>query len=267
MTVTQRIAATLLLAFLITTPGFAATPPPDLPPCPSAEQEPDIAALIRRVEYSQEGLSSIATIRMNIQTETWSRSLRMRIWSKGRDYALIRILEGGPREIGMMTLKREKQLWNYLPQAERVMRLPSGMMGDSWMGSDFTNDDLVGGTSMVDDFTYELVGTLTHDDREAWHIRLTPKASATMVWERIEIVVDRETCVPLVQRFYDDDGEVARTMTFSDIRTIGWRHFPGRISVKPEDTERETVIVYESIEFDVDIPDATFSLHRLQQGR
>src|SRR5678809_298842 len=112
--------------------------------------------------------SSIATMSMQIKTPSWSRKLKLQVWSSGKEYALVRVLEGGPREKGMMTLKRDNQLWNYLPEAGRVMKLPSGMLGDSWMGSDFTNDDLVRGTSLVKDFDAKVTGTTVQDRRAAW---------------------------------------------------------------------------------------------------
>jgi outer membrane lipoprotein-sorting protein len=245
----------------------AAQAPSDLPACPTTQETPDPAQLVRRIERTIEGRSAISTMTMSIRTKAWSRRLRMKTWSEGRDYALIRVLEGGPRETGLLTLKREKQLWNYLPRAGRIMKLPSGMLGDSWLGSDFTNDDLVRGNSIVDDFETALAGTTTHEGRNAWRVTLTPRPTAAVVWGRIEMLVDRAVCVPLVERFYDEEGLLARTMTFSDIRTIGWRHFPARVTVVPEDSARETMISYEEIEFDVVIPDDTFSLHRLQQGR
>lgn len=245
----------------------AAGEPKDLPACPTKVDAPDLAKLLTRVEQSMQGASSVGTVTMTIKTTKWSRTLKMKMWGKGQDLALVRILDGGPREKGMMTLKRDKQLWNYLPQAGRVMKIPSGMLGDSWMGSDFTNDDLVHGTSIVRDFDAKLTGTIEYDKRPAWRIELTPKKTATVVWDKIEVTLDRATCVPLVQRFFDEDGKVARTMTLSDIKAIGWRQFPSRMTVKPAETGRETSISYDAMEFDVAIPEDTFSLRRLQQGR
>ncbi len=263
----QGLLLTTLALALFVTAASAAQPPPDLPVCPTTQDAPDPAQLVRRIERTLEGRSAISTMTMTIRTKSWSRRLRMKAWSKGRDYALVRVLEGGPRETGLMTLKREKQLWNYLPQAGRTMKLPSGMLGDSWLGSDFTNDDLVRGNSIVDDFEVTLVGTGRQEGREAWRVRLTPKPTAAVVWARIEMLIDRAFCIPLLETFYDEDGALARTMTFSEIRSVGWRHFPARVAVVPEDTARETAISYDEIEFDVPIPDDTFSLHRLQQGR
>ena len=237
----------------------------NVPPCPTAEDAPDVAALVKRTEQLLDGKSSAATMSMQIKTPSWSRKLKLQIWSTGKKYALIKILEGGPREVGMMTLKREDQLWNYLPQAGRVMKLPSGMMGDSWLGSDFTNDDLVKGSSLTDDFTSAVNGTVEQDGRKAWQITLTPRPNAVVVWGKIEMLVDRSSCVPVDERFFDEEGKSVRHMAFADFKDVGWRHFPQKMTVTPAEAGRETSITYESIEFDKDISDDTFSLHRLQQ--
>jgi outer membrane lipoprotein-sorting protein len=249
----------------------AEAPPPaapsDVPPCPSGAEKPDVAALVRRTDKLLNGRSFVGTMTMAIKTPSWSRKLTFKVWTQGKDYALIRVLEGGPRETGMMTLKREKQLWNWLPQAGRVMKLPSGMMGDSWMGSDFTNDDLVKGSSWVDDFDAEVKGTLELDGRGAWQVVLTPKPKAVVVWGRIEMLLDRQTCQPLAQHFYDEDGKLVRKMTFGEFRQIGWRIFPARMTVVPAEPGRETSISYGELEFDAAVPDDTFSLDRLRKGR
>jgi len=245
----------------------AADQPPAIPPCPSDAAKPDVVALIKRIDRLLTGRSSVVVMTMSITTPSWRGTLKLKVWAEGKDYALIRVLDSGPRETGMMTLKREKQLWNYLPQAGRVMKLPSGMLGDAWMGSDFTNDDLVRGTSIVSDFDTKVTGTLTHDGRKAWRLVLVPRPRAVVVWGKVEMIVDRASCVPLLERFYDEDGKLARTMSLGDIRAIGWRRFPARMAVKPQDARRETVVTWEEIRFDIDVPDDTFSLHRLQRGR
>lgn len=242
-------------------------PPADLPACPSDSEKPDVAQLVTRTERVMDGKSSVSVMKMNIKTPSFERTVKMKTWSKGRDFALIRVLEGGARDTGMMTLKREKQLWNYLPQAGRVMKLPSGMMGDSWMGSDFTNDDLVKGSSLASDFDSRVDKTGEHDGRKVWFITLVPRASSTAVWSRVEMVLDRESCLPLEQRFFDEDNQLARRMTFSDLKKVGWRTYPMKFTVQPSEAGRQTSITYESIELDGDVPDDTFSLRRLQSGR
>lgn len=262
------LSLALVAAPPTTAPAKAAdTPPADVPPCPSGSDSPDVAALVSRTEKLLNGRSSESTFTMTIKTRDWTRSLKLRAWSKGQDYALLRVLEGGPRETGMMTLKREKQLWNYLPQAGRVMKLPSGMMGDSWMGSDFTNDDLVHGSSLEEDYTSKVLGTEKQAQGEAWKIDLQPRPDRPVVWGRVEMLIDRKTCLPVRQVFFDEDGKPARTMEFADFRQVGWRSFPAKMTIVPAEAGRQTSVVYEKIEFDLEIPEDTFALHRLRQGR
>lgn len=278
-----RLASALLLSLgLALLPGLVPGPSPaaattrlpgplqapaGIPPCPSGSDVPDVNTLVERIELLLNGRSSVAVMTMTIRTASWTRTLDLKVWAEGRDYALVRVLAGGPRETGMMTLKREKQLWNWLPQAGRVMKLPSGMMGDSWMGSDFTNDDLVRGNSLADDFDSRAAGVERADGREAWHVVLVPKPDAVIVWGRVELLIDRKTCLPIAERFYDEEGGLAREMRFSDFRTIGWRQFPTRMTVTPAEPGRETSVTYSAIEFDVKLPADTFSLQRLRQGR
>ncbi len=257
----NTLAALLVLA--AAPPG----PPADLPTCPSTEDAPNTGKLLTRYEQVNQGHSSIAVMAMTIKTPAWSRKLTMKVWSKASDFALIRVLEGGPRETGMMTLKREKQLWNWLPQAGRVMKLPSGMLGDSWLGSDFTNDDLVKGNSIAKDFDSKVDSLVEVDGRKAWRLVLTPHKDAVVVWNKIELDLDRTTCVPLAERFYDEENKPMRQMLFSDVKQVGWRAFPATMTVIPQEAGRQTTIHYDSIEFDADISDDTFSLHRLQQGK
>ncbi len=256
-----------IAGLLASVPTWAAPAADAVPPCPSAQDSPDVAALVARTQALLEGRTSVGTMVMTIQTPQWRRTLKLQTWAKGDQLALLRVVEGGPREVGMMTLKRDGQLWNWLPKAARVMKLPSGMLGDSWMGSDFTNDDLVRGSSMSKDFDATVVGTVDVRGMRAWTIALKPKPSAPVVWGRVELVIDRATCQPLEQRFFDEEGQLARRLELSDFKKVGWRAFPTKTTVYPAEAGRSTTIVYEDIAFDVDIPDDTFSLHRLQQGR
>jgi len=262
-----KALALALAVLVLTAAGGAAETPVGVPACPSGEEKPEAASLVRRIDQLLSGRSSVGVLTMSIRTPSWTRSLKLKVWARGRDYALIRVLEGGPRETGMMTLKRERQLWTWLPQAGRVMKLPSGMMGDSWMGSDFTNDDLVKGNSLTNDFLSTLKGVEKTGDRDAWHLVLEPTPSAIVVWGRIEMLIDRRSCLPVLEAFYDEEGKLAREMKFSDFRQIGWRQFPARMTVAPAEQGRETSIAYSEITFDVEIPEDTFSLQRLRQGR
>ncbi|MBI1949280.1 MAG: outer membrane lipoprotein-sorting protein [Deltaproteobacteria bacterium] len=260
-------AVVALAAPLWASPAASPAPRVEVPPCPSATDAPDVARLVERTQALLQGRTSTGTMVMTITTPQWTRTLKLQTWAKGEELALLRVVEGGPRETGMMTLKRDKQLWNWLPRAARVMKLPSGMLGDSWMGSDFTNDDLVRGNSLADDFVATVKGTVDVQGKRAWQVSLVPKPSAAVVWGRVELLIDRSTCLPIEQRFFDEDDKLTRRLELSDFKRIGWRDFPTRMTIHPAEPGRQTTIVYQDIAFDIDITDDTFSLHRLQQGR
>ncbi|HEY4223054.1 MAG TPA: outer membrane lipoprotein-sorting protein [Myxococcota bacterium] len=257
-------ASAVALASMLAQASPSTVAPP--PACPTAQDSPDVGQLVARTEAMMKGGTSKSTMEMTIKTPSFTRKLKLKTMTKGDDYALVRIVEGGPRETGMMTLKREKQLWNYLPQAGRVMKLPSGMLGDSWMGSDFTNDDLVQGTSLSKDFT-ATASPIDVDGKKAWHVVLTPTKTAVVVWGKIELDVDRATCTPISERFFDEDNKLARKMTFSNFKQVGWRTMAMTMTVAPGTPGRETTVQYDDIAFDVDVPDDTFTVHRLEQGR
>lgn len=147
------------------------------------------------------------------------------------------------------------------------MKLPSGMLGEGWMGSDFTNDDLVRGSSLVEDYEAKVLGVEKSGEHEVWKIALTPRPDSPVVWGRVEMLIDRKSCLPIKQLFFDEEGEEARRLEYGDFRQVGWRQFPARMTFIPADEERQTSIVYDQIEFDLDIPEETFGLHRLRKGR
>ena len=129
---------------------------------PSARAQEDLTpgAILDRIDDLYRGKSSHAIMRMAVVTENWTRELELESWSMGKEKSLMRILS--PRkEKGTATLKSGKQMWNYLPKVDRVIKIPSSMMGSSWMGSHFTNDDLVKESRMAEDYDFEYGETIS----------------------------------------------------------------------------------------------------------
>jgi outer membrane lipoprotein-sorting protein len=223
--------------------------------------------IVDRVDRLMRGRSSRGTMVMTIVTEHWTRSMEMRIWSLGTDYALVRVLSPR-RDEGMATLKSGQEIWNYLPRVDRTIKLPASLMGASWMGSHFTNDDLVKDSRIIDDYDIEISYEGPRDGVEVWEFRLTPKPEAAVVWGRIEERVRKSDLMPLWARYYDDRGELARTLTFSDFQMMGGRLVPALMVVQPADKPNEsTTIEYRDLEFDVNLDPSFFSLQRLRSNR
>jgi len=223
--------------------------------------------IVDRVDRMLRGNSSRASVRMEIVTEHWSRALEMDMWSLGTDYALIRITSPA-KEAGTATLKAGTEMWNYLPRVDRTIKLPPSLMGAAWMGSHFTNDDLVKESRIIEDYDIDIASEGDRDGVEVWVFLLVPKPDAAVVWGRIEEQVRKSDMMPVWVRYYDDDGELARTMTFSEYKVMGGRLVPAVSVIQPADKPQEsTSIIYGDLAFDIDIDESFFSLRQLRSDR
>jgi outer membrane lipoprotein-sorting protein len=229
-----------------------------------SQQRPDVDALLRRLDDLYRSTSSIARMEILVVTPRTTRTLRMKAWSRGEDEALV-IIESPPREEGIATLRVGQNLWNYLPRISRTIRVPPSMMLGSWMGTDFTNDDLVKESSLHKDFTATLGDRSTAPP--GWWIRLEVKPDIVGRWSRIEILISDDE-LPIEERHYDRRGRLARTMTFDDIKVLGGRRLPTHLTLVPTDTEgQRTELRYLDLQFNVTLPEDTFSLARLERGK
>jgi outer membrane lipoprotein-sorting protein len=223
--------------------------------------------IIDRVDRIMRGESSYGVATMDVVTENWERSMTMEVWSLGTDYSLIRITAPN-KEAGTATLKAGDDIWNYLPRVDRSIKIPASLMMGAWMGSHFTNDDLVKESRLVEDYDIEIEFEGERDGVEVWEFVLTPKPEAAVVWGRITYEVRKDDLMPTWARYYDEDGTLVRTMTFSDFRVMGGRLVPAAMDMLPEDKPGErTSIRYSDMEFDIDIDESFFSLRSLRGRR
>lgn len=221
--------------------------------------------ILDKVDDLYRSESSFGKMTMTITTAHWTRSLTLEFWSKGKDKSLIRIL-APKKEKGTATLRSGNDIWNYLPKVKRVIKLPSSMMSASWMGSHFTNDDLVKESRMADDYTFELTFEGKRGDQEVIEITCHPKPDAAVVWGKVLLTVRRSDYLPVDLKYYDEDFKLARTTSFSEIAELGKRTLPTVMTVVPEDKPREkTVVRYTDITFNLNLHDGVFSLRNLQR--
>jgi len=223
--------------------------------------------IIDRVDRLLRGESSRGRITMAITTEHWSRSLDMEVWSLGVEHSLVRV-QSPAREAGTATLKAGQEVWNYLPRVDRTIKVPPSLMMGSWMGSHFTNDDLVKESRIVDDYDFEISFEGEREGVEVWEFQLTPRPEAPVVWGRIDEQVRKADLMPTWIRYYDEDGGLVRTMTFSGYRTMGDRLVPASMLVIPADKpEEHTVLTYHELDFDISLDESFFSLRNLRARR
>ena len=227
-----------------------------------AADPPDVTELLRRVDDLMRGDSSHGTMTMTVKTRRFERSMTMEVWSKGSEKSLVRILEPA-KERGMATLKVEDQIWNYLPKVDRTIKVPGSMMSGSWMGSHFSNNDLVREVRFSEDYDCSVE---EDTDLGQWKITCVPHEDTPVVWGSVEVAIDQTDNLPRATHYYDERGGLARTMTYEDLQTIAGRTLPTRIRVVPGDEPDEfTEMVYDNLELDVDVSDRLFSLQALKR--
>ena len=233
---------------------------------PAQESTPDIESVITHIDQLYRSQSSYAEMEMHIVTPHWERTLAMTVWSKGMDKTFIRIT-APKKENGVATLRIGNEMWNYLPKTNKVMKIPPSMMMGSWMGSDFTNDDLVRESSMLNDYTYQFV---TPEDaaRDHLYVELTPKEDSPIVWGKIVAAVQSGDYTPVWQRFYDEKGNLMRIMNFKEIKTFAGKTLPSVMEMLPQNKEgHKTVVRWTNATFDSDIDDKIFTRRNLQRRR
>ncbi len=225
---------------------------------------PDVESLLARLDALYRSGSSIAKIELQVTTPRSTRSLRLKAWTRGEDEALI-VIESPPRDEGTATLRVGQNLWNYLPRIARTIRVPPSMMLGSWMGTDFTNDDLVKESSLRKDFDSRI--DRRSDAPPGWWLRLDVKPGVVGRWTRIDILVS-DGGLPIEERHVDRKGRLARTLTFDEVKRLGGRLLPAHLTLTPTDSDNQrTEMRYLDLQFDVPLSDDTFSLSRLERSR
>lgn len=223
--------------------------------------------IIQKSEDLIRAKSSISEMTMQVVKPDWSRTVSMKAWALEPDYSLILITKPA-KEKGMVTLKRFKEVWNYIPKIRKLIKIPPSMMMQSWMGSDFTNDDLVKESSITTDYDQKIIGEETLEGYDCYKIELIPKPDVGVVWGKIITWISKDGYLQLKSSFYDEDGFLVKYMRGSDIREIGGRVIPARIEMIPEDKPgHKTVIEYHDIEFNPTIEASFFSERNMKRVR
>ncbi len=228
-------------------------------------QEPSGRDIIERVERLLWGSTLQARYEMTITTPRWQRTLGLQVWVERPRRSFVRILSPA-KEAGIGSLRIGAEMWNYLPSVERVVKIPPSMMLQPWMGSDFTNDDLVKESSILEDYTHKLLGTTTVDGQDAYQVEATPKPEAAVVWGRVLYSVRKGDFMPLKQEYFSERGELVRVLSFSEARTLGGRTLPTRWEMRPQaKLGNVTTVLLKDAVFDRPVDEAVFTQSHLQK--
>lgn len=221
--------------------------------------------IIQKADNKSRGKSSQGTMTLTIVRPDWKRSLTFKAWSKGRDYSMIYI-SAPAKEKGQVFLKRGKEMWNWMPSIERLIKIPPSMMMQSWMGSDFTNDDLVKESSIIRDYTHKLLGEETVRNQLCYKIDLTPLPDAPVVWGKIITWITKSGFDMWKAIYYDEDLQPVNTMNAYDLKMMGDREIPILMEIIPSNKKgNKTIMQINSLVFDQPLADNFFSQQNMKK--
>lgn len=237
-----------------------------LVPICAAGEERDATQIVRDAIDHWRGLSSYTEITMIIHRPDWERSMTMRAWTKGQDQSLVRVLEP-KKDRGSGTLTDDDSMWTFSPKVNRVIKIPSSMMGQSWMGSDFSNKDIARADDIIDQYEHKILQREELDDIVIYEIESVPLEDAAVVWGR-EVLKIREDHVVLEHAFYDQDGELVKKLVSMEVEEMGGRIIAKRQRmVKTDEPDEWTEISVNEVAYEIDLKDSLFTLSNLRNPR
>jgi outer membrane lipoprotein-sorting protein len=230
-------------------------------------QAQDPKHIIRRMEDNMRGTSSYSEMTMQTIRPRFTREVTMKSWSLGEDYSLI-LITAPARDAGTSFLKRKNEIWNYVPNIDRTVKMPPSMMAQSWMGSDFTNDDLVRGSSTVDDYNHRLLGQENIDGIQCYKIEMTPLPDTPVAYDKIVRWISTGSYLPVRVQNFDDRGQLVSTINFREVKNMNGRNLPTVMEMIPQDKSgNKTIIITHKIDFGVNLNQGFFSQQNMKNVR
>ena len=220
--------------------------------------------IVQKADIKMRGSTMQAEMIIKTIRPSWSREMQCKTWMKGSNLAMIFILSPA-KDKGVAFLKRKKEVWNWMPALERTIKLPPSMMSQSWMGTDFTNDDLVKESSAVDDYEHSIAGDTIIQDRSCFIIQMIPKPETAVVWSKVIVCIDKKDYLELHSRFYEEEGQLINTMNSYDIKLMHDRIIPTRFEIIPADKKgQRTEMIYRSVKYNLQIDDSFFTTENMR---
>ena len=223
--------------------------------------------IVRKADDKSRGLTSQGTITMTVIRPEWTRTITMKSWSKGKDYSLV-LITAPAKDKGQVFLKLKTEMWNWVPSIDKTIKIPPSMMLQSWMGSDFTNDDLVRQSSLVVDYTHSLLGREKVREMDCYKVQLIPLPEAAVVWGKVILWITVSGFDIWRAEYYDEDAKLVNVSEDFDIRKMGDREIPTRVEVIPQNKKgQKTVMHIDDMKFNNKIDESFFSQQNMKKIR
>lgn len=227
--------------------------------------DPTAAEIVKKAEDKMNGKTTKAELVITIMRPKWNRTMKMKTWSKGTKYSMI-LLTAPVKEKGTVFLKRDKEVWNWVPSVERTIKLPPSVMGQSWMGTDLSNDDLVKADSKEDDYKHKLLGKEEVNGRLCYKIESIPGENTAVVWGKILSWIDVKDYIQMKAEFFDEDDELVNTFKANNIKNMNGKTIATLLEIIPADKPKhKTVMTYKNIVWDAPISDNFFTTQNMKK--
>lgn len=224
----------------------------------------DAKEIVKKADDLMQGITSQSEMEMTIVRPAWQRTVSFKSWGKGRDLSMT-LITAPAKESGQSFLKLKNDMWSWNPTINRMIKLPPSMMSQGWMGSDYTNDDILKESSIVLDYTHKIIGGETVSGYDCYKIQLDPRENAAVVWGKIILWISKAEFYELKASYYDEDGKLVKTHVLSDIKFMHDRKIPTRFEIIPEDKPtQKTVVKILSARFNIPLQDSFFSQQNMK---
>lgn len=221
--------------------------------------------ILKKAEQKLMASTVEATMDVTIKRPKWTKTMSLKTWSKGTDYAMAYIL-GPEKDKGTVYLKSQNEVYNYLPKIKKTVKLPATLLAQNWMGSDLSTDDLVKMSNYLQDYNASLSGSETVSGRSCYKITLTPKSTADVIWGKLVVCIDKTDYIQLKTVFYDEDLEVVNTLIGSGIKNFGGKNLASKFVMTPSGKSGEnTTLVYKNVSFNTPIAASFFTKSNMPQ--
>jgi outer membrane lipoprotein-sorting protein len=232
---------------------------------PAEAQDLTAKQIIIKADNLQRGENNKGEMSMTIIRPKWERTITMKTWSKGRDFSMTYITSPA-KDKGQVFLKRKSEMWNWVPSINRMIKIPPSMMAQGWMGSDYSNDDILKESSIVVDYEHKIIGEEKVDNIVCYKLELIPKEDAAVVWGKVLKWISKDEFWQMKTEYYDEDNELIRTEVASEVKTFGDRDLPSKIEIIPADKPgQKTLIIILSSEFNIKLDDGFFSQQNMKR--
>lgn len=230
-----------------------------------AQNKISATEIIKRADEKIRGKTNTSILDMEIIRPTWKRKIGIKSWGKGRDYTLTYITSPA-QDKGQVFLKLKSNMWNYIPAIGRMIKIPASMMSQGWMGSDYTNDDILKESSIVVDYNHKLIDEEKINGYDTYKIEMTPKENAAVVWGKVIMWIIKDNFIEIKSEFYDEDNNLVKSENAYDFKKMGGRLIPSRIEIIPADkTGKKTILYIKEMKFNINLPTTFFSQQNMKR--